>query len=159
MEFSDTSYLTFILNGETFAIHIAHVTEVLETRNIARIPQAPDFMKGIINLRGDVIPVVSLRLKLNMDEIEQSEEMVIMVLYSTINKKNMEVGAVADKVKEVIEILPSEIQPFPDITSTYSPEFVEGIYKHKNEFIVILNINSIIFSILPSRELNEKINI
>lgn len=150
MDYSETSHLTFLLDGETFAVNVAHITEVLEFRNITKVPQVPDFMKGVINLRGDVIPIISLRHKLNMNEIESTDDMVIIVLCFTYNKKIMKIGAVADKVNEVTTILPEDIQLFPDITSNYNPEFINGMHKYLNSFVIILNINTIIHSVLKN---------
>jgi purine-binding chemotaxis protein CheW len=158
MDYISTSYLTFMLSGETFAMNVANVTEILEMRPITKIPQTPVFMRGIINLRSDVIPVISLRIKLNMDEMADNNEMVIIIMSMMIDQKPMKIGAIADKVNEVMNILPEETSPLPDITSNYNSEFVQGIYKHSDEFIILLDIDKIIWTTLPSHTQNEKIN-
>jgi purine-binding chemotaxis protein CheW len=154
---SEASYLTFVLNNEIFAINVAQVTEVLELRYITEVPQTPNFLKGVINLRGDIIPVINLRLKLNMNEVEDTEDTVIIILNFQLNQKMMKVGAVADKVMDVMDILLPDIKLLPDITSTYDPDFIEGMYKNKGSFLIILNIHSIVLSALPRRDLTEKI--
>jgi purine-binding chemotaxis protein CheW len=159
MDYINTSFLTFMLSGETFAINVANVTEVLEMQPITKIPQTPDFMRGIINLRSDVIPVISLRTKLIMNEVADSSEMVIIIMSMPVNQKMMKIGAVADKVNEVMSIVPEEVGPLPDITSHYDVEFVRGIYKYNDDFMVLLDIDKVIRAALPSHTQNETANL
>jgi purine-binding chemotaxis protein CheW len=139
------SYLTFKLGDEYFASNVTKVLNILEMTKVTKVPKAPIYMKGVINLRGSVLPLVDTRIKFEMPETEYTANTCILVLIIEINGESVHVGALVDSVQEVIEIAESSIQPAPSIGTRYKSEFIEGIVKVDEEFIMILNMD-LIFS-------------
>ncbi len=121
-----TTYLTFTLAGETFAVNVANVREVLEVSSITRVPGSPDFMRGVINLRGNVVPVVDLRLKFGLPAAPGAAGACIIVLEVAMAGEPTVVGAMADAVNEVLEIGASEVEPPPRIGTHLKTEFILG---------------------------------
>lgn len=141
-----SSYLTFTLNHESFAINVSKVIEILEVPRITKIPKAPDYMKGVINLRGNVLPVIDTRIKFGMPPIENTIDTCIVVLEIEIGEEQLTIGAIMDSVKEVVDFPPDEIKPSPALGTDYNPEFIEGIIKFDDKFTMILDIGKV-FSI------------
>lgn len=139
------SYLTFKLGNEFFAANVSKVLNILEMTKITKVPKAPAYMKGVINLRGSVLPLVDTRIKFDMPETEYTTNTCILVLDINLNNESVHVGALVDSVQEVIEIDDANIQPPPSIGTRYRSEFIEGIAKVDEEFIMILNMD-LIFS-------------
>ena len=139
-------YLTFRLSDEIYALEITKVREVLDDIKITKVPQTPDFVKGIINLRGGVVPVVDLRLKFGMEETEQTVDTCIIIVEISIDGDISMLGALADKVQEVVELDSSEIMAPPKIGLRLNTDFIQGMGKQNDEFIIILDIEKV-FSI------------
>ncbi len=139
------SYLTFKLGNEYFAANVSKVLNILEMTKITKVPKAPTYMKGVINLRGFVLPLVDTRIKFDMPETEYTTNTCILVLDIILNGESVHVGALVDSVQEVIEIDDINIQPPPNFGTRYRTEFIEGIAKIEEEFIMILNMD-LIFS-------------
>jgi purine-binding chemotaxis protein CheW len=139
------SYLTFKLGDEFFAANVSKVLNILEMAKITKVPKAPAYMKGVINLRGSVLPLVDTRIKFDMPETEYTTNTCILVLDINLNNESVHVGALVDSVQEVIEIDDVNIQPPPSIGTRYRSEFIDGIAKVEEEFIMILNMD-LIFS-------------
>jgi purine-binding chemotaxis protein CheW len=139
------SYLTFKLGNEFFAANVSKVLNILEMTKVTKVPKAPAYMKGVINLRGSVLPLVDTRIKFDMPEAEYTTNTCILVLDILLNNESVHVGALVDSVQEVIEIDEKNIQPPPSIGTRYRSEFIEGIAKVEEEFIMILNMD-LIFS-------------
>lgn len=137
------SYLSFFLNREVFSVNVSYVTEVLEISKITKIPKTSSFKRGIVNLRGDVLPVISLRQRFNMPEKEDDKDTVIIVFEIEKLEKYFRIGCVADNIKEVLEIEEDEIQKVPDIASNYDTDLLEGMMKQENHFIKIINCNEL----------------
>ncbi len=144
-------YLTFRLSHEIFAVEVARVREILEYINITKVPKTPEFMRGVVNVRGSVVPVMDLRLKFGMTKTERSVNTCIIVLEIDFDGETTVLGALADSVQEVIELEPEQIEPAPKIGTQINTEFMKGIGKRDGEFIMILEINKV-FSV---DELNE----
>ncbi|NJM14395.1 MAG: chemotaxis protein CheW [Bacteroidales bacterium] len=140
------SYLSFKLGEETFAANVSKVLNILEMTKITKVPQAPDYMKGVINLRGSVLPLIDTRVKFGMEATEFTTNTCILVLEVNIDADPVHVGALVDSVQEVLEIDTAQIQPPPSLGSKYKSEFIEGVAKIDEEFIMILNMD-LIFSI------------
>lgn len=138
-----TQHLTFKLDAEIFALDISKVREVLEYTKVTKVPQTPDFMRGVINLRGSVVPVVDLRLKFGMTETEKTVNTCIIIVEVDVDGEKTVLGALADSVQEVLELEPSEIEPAPRIGMRLNTEFIKGMGKHNNEFIIILDIDRV----------------
>ncbi len=136
-------YLTLMLDDVYFAVNILNVKEILEYIKITKMPDAPDFMCGIINVRGSVIPVVDLRMKLGMGLLEQKATTRIIIMEIEKEGAVLSVGYLTDSVKEVIEIAPEQVDPPPDIGTRWTKDYIIGVGKYNNEFIMLLDINKI----------------
>lgn len=135
------TYLTFRLEEEIFAVDVQHVHEVLDFRSTTKIPGAPDFMRGIINLRGAVVPVVDMRLKFGMTETEKKVSTCVIVMEVGRGENRTVIGALADAVKEVFEFEPGQIEPPPRFGEKGRMDFIQAIGKRDDQFIIILNFN------------------
>lgn len=140
------SYLSFKLEDETFAVSVARVHEILEIPSITKVPKSPDFMTGVINLRGNVLPVIDTRIKFGLDKANFTVDTCIVVLSVVLENDELTIGALVDSVQEVLEISTNEILPSPALGSKYKAEFIEGMVKGKDGFIMMLNIDEV-FSI------------
>jgi len=137
------TYLTFTLDQEDFAVDVAGVREVLDYTDVTRVPRTPDFMKGVINLRGSVVPVVDMRLKFGLPEAEKTVDTCIIVLEVEMEGEVAVIGAIADSVKEVFELESSQIEPPPRLGTRFDTEFISGMGKYKDDFIIILDVNRV----------------
>ena len=144
-------YLTFQLATEFFALEITKVREVLDYINITKVPRTPEFMLGVINLRGNVVPVVDLRLTLGMPETERTVNTCIVIVEIQIGTETIQIGALADQVQEVVNISAADISPPPKLGIKLNTEFIEGMGKHDDRFLIILNIDKV----LTAREIEE----
>jgi purine-binding chemotaxis protein CheW len=136
-----TQYLTFKLDDEVFALDIAKVREVLDFTTITRVPRTPEFMRGVINLRGSVVPVVDLRLKFGMTKTEKTVNTCIIIVEVTVDDEATILGALADSVQEVMDLESSQVEPAPKIGTGLNTEFIKGMGKQNNNFIIILDID------------------
>ena len=136
-------YLTFKLDEEFFTVNVNSVREILEYVKITRMPDAPPFMRGIINVRGSVIPVTDLRMKLGLSETVPKPTTRIIVLEVEREGGSMVIGALADAVKEVIELSPDQIEPPPEIGTRWKKDSVTGVGKYNGEFIMCLDIGRV----------------
>ncbi len=136
-------YLTFKLEEEFFTIEVTRVREILEFVKITKVPDAPVFMRGMINVRGGVVPVVDLRLKFGMSITERTATTRIIVMEIAKEGKTLVIGALADAVKEVIELHPEQIAPPPDIGTHWKRELIKGVGSHNEEFVMILDIDKL----------------
>jgi purine-binding chemotaxis protein CheW len=136
-------YLTFKLGDESFAIYVAKVREVLDFTTITKIPRTPDFMTGVINLRGNVVPVVDLRLCLEMSKTEKTLSTCIIVVEVVLEGEALVLGALADSVDEVIDLEPDQIQPAPRMGTRVRTDFIQGMGRRDAQFIMILDIDKV----------------
>jgi len=137
------TYLTFTLDEEDFAGDVINVREVLDFTNVTKVPRTPDFMKGVINLRGSVVPVVDMRLKFGLEEADVTVDTCIIVMEVDMEGEATVIGALADSVQEVFELDPNHIEPPPRIGTRLETEFISGMGKHNDDFIIILDINEV----------------
>jgi len=135
--------LTFKLGEEVFAVDVAQVREVLELTKITKVPRTPEFMKGVINVRGSVVPVVDMRLKFGMSKIEDTVDTCIIVMEVSLDGETTVLGALADSVQEVIDLEPDQIEPPPRIGTHLNTEFIKGMGKLDTQFIIILDIDRV----------------
>ncbi len=145
-ELQTTQYLTFTLADEVFAVDVARVREILEMPSITKVPQVPDFMLGVINLRGCVVPVIDLRQKFGMQETAQTVNTCIIVVEVAMDGENIVLGSLADSVQEVIEMEPSQIEAAPHIGTNLKTNFIKGMGKHDGRFVMILDIDKVFSS-------------
>ncbi len=136
-------YLTFRLDEEVFALDISQVREVLDFTAITKVPRTPEFMRGVINLRGSVVPVVDMRLKFGMTRTEQTLSTCIIIVEINVENDRLILGALADSVQEVIELGPGQIEPAPRIGTRLDTAFIKGMGKRDEQFIIILDIDRI----------------
>ncbi|MBW4056585.1 MAG: purine-binding chemotaxis protein CheW [Proteobacteria bacterium] len=139
-------YLTFKLADEVFALDVAKVREILEITTITKVPQTPDFMRGVINLRGSVVPVIDMRLKFGMSATEQTVNTCIIVVEITMDGDTTVLGALADSVQEVVEMEPESIEPAPHIGTKLNTDYIKGMGKVDSRFVMILDIDKVFSS-------------
>ena len=149
------SYLTFKLDHEIFAANVAKVLNILEMVKITKVPKAPDYMKGIINLRGTVLPVIDTRIKFDMGETPISNNTCILVIEIDKDGEVIQLGAMVDAVLEVLEFDQQEISEPPSIGTKYDSEFLKGMVHKDDDFIMILNMD-LIFSTEDLNIIKEK---
>jgi purine-binding chemotaxis protein CheW len=138
-----TQYLTFKLDDEVFALDITKVREVLDFTSITKVPRTPEFMRGVINLRGSVVPVVDLRLKFGMTKTEKTVNTCIIIVEVTVDNETTILGALADSVQEVMDLEAGQVEPAPKIGTRLNTEFIRGMGKHNSNFIIILDIDKV----------------
>jgi purine-binding chemotaxis protein CheW len=137
------SYLTFQMGDEVFAANVSKVLEILEIPAITKVPQAPSFMRGVINLRGTVLPVIDTRAKFGLPVVSDTIDTCIIVLNIEKQHETIAIGAIVDAVQEVTEIDDTTIQPVPGIGIKYKTEFITGMVKLNDRFIILLNIDKV----------------
>ena len=139
-------YLTFKLRDEVFAIDVVKVREILEFTSINKVPQTPEFMRGVINLRGSVVPVIDLRLNFGMECTEQTVNTCIIVVEVNLDGEVVVLGALADSVQEVMDMEPDKIEPAPHLGTKLNTDFIKGMGKIDNDFVMILDIDKVFSS-------------
>lgn len=137
-------YLTFTLGDEDYALEINKVREVLDYTSITKVPRMPEFLRGVINLRGNVVPVIDLRYKLGMGAVRQSADTCIVIVEIMIDDELTHMGALADSVKEVIDLDPDQILPTPRLGIKINNEFIKGMGKQDEKFLIILDIDKVL---------------
>ena len=136
-------YLTFKLDDEVFALGIDKVREVLDYTSVTKVPQTPEFMRGVINLRGSVVPVVDMRLKFGMAKTEKTVNTCIIIVEINLEGETTILGALADSVQEVLDLEPHQIEPAPKIGTKLRTDFIRGMGKRDEQFIIILEIDKV----------------
>jgi purine-binding chemotaxis protein CheW len=139
-------YLTFQLGEEVFAVDVSHVREILEFTTVTKVPKTPEYMRGVINLRGSVVLVLDMRLKFGMSITEKSVDTCIIVVEVSFEGENTIIGALIDSVQEVFELDPDQIEPAPRIGIQLKTEFIKGMGKRDDHFIIILDIDKVFSS-------------
>ena len=134
-------YLTFALGNEEYGIEIEHVTEIIGIQNITELPDTPDFVKGVINLRGKVIPLIDVRLRFLLKEKEYDDRTCIIV----VNLQNMSVGLIVDCVSEVIDIPAQNVELPPKINNSKSSRYIKGLGKAQDSVKILLDIQKLLF--------------
>ncbi len=141
-EVKEGKYLTFVLGNEEYGIEILSVREIIGLLDITTVPQTPDYMKGVINLRGKVIPVIDLRLKFSMQEEEHTQETCVIV----VEVNNRSIGIIVDSVSEVSDIAGEEIEEAPSFGQGIDTSFIMGLGKVKEKIIILLDIETVLSS-------------
>ena len=139
-------YLTFRLDEEIFALEIGKVREVLDFTTVTKVPRTPEFMRGVINLRGSVVPVVDMRLKFGMPRTDKTVNTCIIIVEIALDGETTILGALADSVQEVLELEPDQIEPAPRIGTRLNTEFIQGMGKREEQFIILLDIDRVFSS-------------
>ncbi len=138
-----TQYLTFVLGDEIFALDIASVREVLELTSITKVPRTPEYMRGVINLRGHAVPVVDMRLKFGMSKVKDTVDTCIIIVEVEMEGENAVMGALVDSVREVFEMYADQIEQPPRMGLSVNTDFLRGMGKQDDDFVMILDINRV----------------
>ncbi|WP_027184828.1 chemotaxis protein CheW [Desulfovibrio inopinatus] len=137
-------YLTFTLSDELFAIDLLWVKEILDGTDLTHIPMAPDYIRGVINVRGNPVPVVDLRLTFNMAKTEMTVNTCVIICELAFDGEKSSMGFLADSVQEVLELRPDQIDPPPQMGTTIDCRRIKGMGKRDSQFIIILNMDEIL---------------
>ena len=140
-------YLTFNLDGEAFATEIAKVREVLEYAQITPVPRSPEYMLGVINLRGNVVPIVDLRLQFDMETAAVDVNTCIIIIEIEIEGTSTVLGVLADQVQEVIELKPEQLELVPSLGTRVKNEFIHAMGKIEDRFIIVLDMQHVFSAI------------
>lgn len=141
-EFYQT-YLTFTLGNEYFALDVEHVEKILEFQPVTEVPKAPEYMLGVFNLRGEVIPLVDTRIKFGMSKTEINASTCILVITIHSEGETIKLGALVDTVNEVIKYNSKELMNLPSIGKQNKTEFLNGVLKINDRFVLLLNADKI----------------
>ncbi|PLY01635.1 MAG: chemotaxis protein CheW [Desulfuromonas sp.] len=137
-------YLTFKLDKEAFGVDVSHVREVLDEARITKVPQTPEYMLGVINLRGSVVPVVDLRMRFGLSRAEKTRDTCIVVLEVNFDGELVVVGAQTDAVEEVLSIHPEQIEPPPQLGNQLKVDYIQGMGKVADDnFVMLLHIDNL----------------
>jgi purine-binding chemotaxis protein CheW len=137
-------YLTFSLGGEMFAVGILNVREIIEFGSLTEIPMMPKFIRGVINLRGAVVPVVDLSARFGGEQTEVGKRTCIVIVEMRAGDDTHEIGIIVDAVSEVLEIQAGEIEPPPSFGAKIRADFIAGMGKVGGRFVIILDINCVL---------------
>lgn len=138
-----SSYITFKLGDELFAIDVAHVREVLDLSEITRVPTAPPYMRGVVNVRGSAVPVVDLRHRFGLAPAADTFNTRIIVLELPLDGEVVVVGGLADSVHEVLELERSQIREPPRLAMRWRADMIEGLGKKGDQFLIVLDIERV----------------
>ena len=148
-------YLTFKLSAEEYGLEILKVQEIIKMMDITRVPRTPAFVRGVINLRGKVIPVVDLRLKFGMESRDNTDKTCVIVVQvnqsGASGSSSITMGTIVDEVSEVLDIVGSQIEPAPEFGTSVNTDFILGMGKVAKKVIMLLDIDKV----LSSGELKE----
>lgn len=147
------SYLTFKLGNETFAANVANVLHILGIPEITKMPNSPDYVLGVMNLRGQVLPVIDPHPRFKIEAQERTKNTCVIVLEIQNDEESFQLGALVDSVHSVIEISENQILPPPELGAQYNSKYVDGVIQQGEKFILILNVTKV-FSEL-SKGLNQ----
>lgn len=143
-ERDQTQYLSFMLGGELFAIGILAIKEIIEFDGLTLVPMMPDFIRGVINLRGAVVPVMDLMARFNREPGAVTKRTCIVIVETVTDDGRQVIGVVVDAVNAVVEIASSEIEPAPSFGARINSSFIEGMGKIDGRFIIILDVDRVL---------------
>ncbi|HNT36650.1 MAG TPA: chemotaxis protein CheW [bacterium] len=137
-------YLTFQLGGETYGLEILKVQEIIGMMNVTRVPRTPSFVRGVINLRGKVIPVVDLRMKFELASQEDTNRTCIIVVQVARGNQSVTMGILVDEVSEVLDINGNQIEPAPKFGDNISTDFILGMGKVAQKVVMLLDVEKVL---------------
>ena len=137
-------YLTFMLGGETYAMGILVIKEIIEYGNLTEVPRMPQFIRGVINLRGAVVPVIDLSSRFGKQATKVTRRTCIVIIEVATSNGNQDVGVMVDAVNAVLEIPPQEIEPPPSFGANIRADFMSGMGKVNGKFVIILSIQHVL---------------
>jgi purine-binding chemotaxis protein CheW len=133
-------HLTFGLGKETFAIAISRIREILQFETLTEVPLTPPFVRGVLNMRGAVVPVIDLSVRFERGLTEIGRRTCVVILEVPTNEEPVVLGVLVDQVNEVLEIGPDQVEPAPSFGSSVRPDFVSGVAKVGARFVIILDV-------------------
>ena len=140
----DNQYLTFLLGGEMFAIGILNIKEIIEYGSLTTVPMMPGFIRGVINLRGRVVPVIDLSARFGRPSTEINRRTSIVIIEVESDGEKHDVSIVVDAVSEVLEIAAKEIEPAPSFGTKIRADFIRGMGKVNGKFVIILDVDRVL---------------
>ncbi len=140
-------FLTFRLGGETIALEASRVREVLKYTNVTAVPRMPGYLPGVINVRGNVIAVIDLGLVLGINTVEDLKKDWLVITEVRLKDETMQAGIPADAVRDVIRLDTAEIGPPPDIGINIDTEFIRGVAKQEDAFLIIIDVEKVIATV------------
>lgn len=144
VEIAETAqYLDFKLGDEVFAIDVGKIREILDLATITKVPHMPPYMRGVINLRGSVVSVIDMRMKFGMPIMDATVDTCIVVVEVSLDGETTVLGALVDSVQEVFELSADDIEPAPRIGTRVKADFIDGMGKKDDSFVIILNVDHV----------------
>lgn len=140
----EIQYLTFKLGEELFGIGILHIKEIIEFESVTHVPMMPEFIPGVINLRGNVVPVLDLNMRFYKKKSAINRKTCIVIVELTIADEKMDLGLLVDAVNEVVDIPPNQVESAPSFGAKIKLDFVQGLGKIEEGFVILLNINQVL---------------
>ena len=140
---AERSYITFKIGDELFAIDVCQVREVIDLSPIARVPTAPDYLRGVVNVRGKAIPVVDLRLKFGLPEVATTVNTRILIFELDLAGERCVMGGLADSVHDVIELARADIEPPPTMAARWRADIIHGLARRGQEFVMLLDMSRV----------------
>ncbi|AZP14637.1 chemotaxis protein CheW [Undibacterium parvum] len=139
-------YLTFVLGGEVYALGILNIKEIIQYGDLTEVPMMPTFIRGVINLRGRVVPVVDLaaRFGRGVTSVSRRTSIVIIEMAQSEENEGQSIGVMVDAVNEVVDIAAAEIEPPPSFGAKIRPDFISGMAKQAGRFIIVLNLDRVL---------------
>jgi purine-binding chemotaxis protein CheW len=137
-------YLTFMLGGEMFAMGILAIKEIIEYSNLTEVPMMPPYVRGVINLRGAVVPVADIAVRFGRAAGAVTKRTCIVIVEITANGERQDVGVVVDAVNEVLDIAAADIEPPPAFGTRLRTDFIQGMGKVNNRFVILLDVNHVL---------------
>ncbi|MDD5113942.1 MAG: chemotaxis protein CheW [Methylobacter sp.] len=139
-------YLTFVLAGEIYALGILNIKEIIDYGNVTEVPMMPTFVRGVINLRGSVVPVIDLAARFGKDSTQVAKRTGIVIVETNDDENNslQYIGIIVDAVNEVVDISQQDIEPPPSFGTGIRPDFINGMAKRNDRFIILLNVNRVL---------------
>ena len=137
-------YLTFVLSGEIFALGILSIKEILEYEAPTDVPMMPKFVRGVVNLRGAVVPVIDLSARFGRSTTAVTKKTCIVIVEIVLHEERQVLGVLVDAVNEVLEIARSDIEPPPSFGTSVRTDFIQGMGKVRDRFVIILNVDSVL---------------
>lgn len=144
MEDTTAQYLTFKVGGELFGTEIDNINEIIEYSEMTRVPLTPPHIRGVSNLRGNVVPIIDLAVRLGKERVEATKRTCIIIVEMEDDGEKMDIGFVVDEVDEVLDIHADAIEPAPQFGADISSDFISGMGKLDGQFVVLLLINEVL---------------
>ncbi|EKJ85160.1 purine-binding chemotaxis protein CheW [Leptospira meyeri] len=140
----ELQYLTFLISEELFGLGILYIKEIIEFESVTHVPMMPEYIPGVINLRGNVVPVIDLNMRFYRRKTETNRKTCIIITEIKLENEIIDVGLLVDAVNEVVDITPESIEEPPSFGSKIRLDFIQGLGKLENKFVIILKVNQIL---------------